>query len=144
MTKLPTNVVTEDDLIEWDRLKKELQAVKAKEILLRMKIFNFYFPEPKEGTNSIPLAEGWVLKAVAGYDRKVDIGAWPAIQAALREAGITHPEALVKYDPLLVVSEYRTLTEEQLHIMDQALIIKPSSPQMEIVLPKKAAVPKAK
>ena len=46
----------------------------------------------------------------------------------------THPE---DFDQR--IKEYRELTAEQTQLFDQCLIVKPGSPALEIVLPKKRA-----
>lgn len=138
MTELPKNTVTQEDLTKWYELKEELARVKASEMLLRQKIFAGYFPAPVEGTNDAPLADGYVLKGKYSITRDVDPGAIGALKDQLLEAGIK-ADALVQYKPSLVLKEYRTLTKEQQDLFDQCLIVKPGSPALEIVLPKKAA-----
>lgn len=136
MTEIPPNVVTQDDLNEWYRLQAELKRIKASEMLLRTKIFGFFFKAPVEGTNDAPLADGWVLKGKYNITREVDPGALGAMTDKLREAGVVI-EKLVQYKPSLVLREYRELSDVQRHLMDQALIIKPGAPALEIVLPAK-------
>jgi hypothetical protein len=137
MTNIPANTVSQEDLAEWYRLQEELKKIKASEMLLRQKIFAFYFPAPKEGTNDAPLDGGYVLKGKHTINREVDPGALGALKDKLLEAGIK-ADALVQYKPSLVLKKYRTLTEEQHQLFDQCLIVKPGSPALEIVSPAKA------
>ena len=137
MTTIPANTVSQEDLHEWYRLQDELKKIKASEMLLRQKIFGAYFPSPAEGTNSAPLAEGWVLKGKHTINREIDPGAFGAMKTRFAEAGI-RADDLVQYKPSLVLKEYRTLTKEQHQLFDQCLIVKPGSPALEIVLPAKA------
>ena len=137
MTSIPNNAVSQADLAEWYRLQEELKRIKASEMLLRQRIFGAYFPSPVEGTNSAPLADGWVLKGKHTINRDIDPGALGAMKEQFAEAGIS-ADALVQYKPSLVLKEYRTLTEEQRQLFDRALIVKPGSPALEIVLPAKA------
>lgn len=137
MTSIPNNAVSQEDLAEWYRLQDELKRIKASEMLLRQKIFGAYFPSPQEGTNSAPLADGWVLKGKHTINREIDPGALGAMKEQFAEAGIS-ADSLVQYKPSLVLKEYRTLTEEQRQLFDRALIVKPGSPALEIVLPAKA------
>lgn len=137
MTNIPANTVSQEDLAEWYRLQEELKKVKASEMLLRQKIFGAYFPSPTEGTNSAPLADGWVLKGKHTINREIDPGAFGAMKEQFAEAGIA-ADSMVQYKPSLVLKEYRTLTEEQRQLFDRALIVKPGSPALEIVLPAKA------
>lgn len=137
MTSIPNNAVSQADLAEWYRLQEELKRIKASEMLLRQKIFGAYFPSPAEGTNSAPLADGWVLKGKHTINREIDPGAFGAMKEQFAQAGIA-ADSLVQYKPSLVLKEYRTLTEEQRQLFDRALIVKPGSPALEIVLPAKA------
>ncbi len=145
MTNLPANTVTQADLEEWYRLQEQLKKIKASEMLLRQKIFGFYFQAPVEGTNSAPLADGWVLKGKHTINREVDPGALGAMRVPDTETGKSRFDAaginvdkLIQYKPSLVLKEYRTLTDEQQKLFDQCLIVKPGSPSLEIVLPAKA------
>ncbi len=68
--------VTPAELAKWFLLKKQLSEVKTAEMLMRSRIFKFFFPTPEEGTNTHPLKDGTgaELKAVHSIDRKVDEG----------------------------------------------------------------------
>jgi len=136
MVQIPENAVTEADLSTWYNLQLELKRIKAAEILLRTKIFNSIFTKPKEGTNSFELSEGYVLKGKYTLNREIDIGTFQALRQQFEEAGI-YPDSLIKWEPDLKIKEYRELTEEQMKLFDQCLIIKPGSPALEIVLPKR-------
>jgi hypothetical protein len=139
MAKIPENTVTQDDLNKWSQLQTQLGLLKAEEALLRSKIFKAAFPNPVEGTNTYPLSQGWVLKATYPISRKCDVASLVALAPELREAGIKL-EDVVRYKPELAVGEYKKLTDEQRHLFDRVLEIKPGSPQMEILLPKRAVV----
>jgi len=136
MTEIPENKVTQADLSAWYEMSQELKKLRAKEMVLRKKIFDGAFPDPKEGTNNYELADGYMLKAQYKLDRNVDPGALDALKDKLRENKI-NPDSLVQYKPSLVIKEYRHLTEEQHKLFDQCLIVKPGSPSLEIVLPKR-------
>lgn len=137
MAIIPEHQTTEKDLAEWYRLSAELKQLRAKEILLRKKIFGAYFPNPKEGVNKYDLEDNYVLKATHKLSRDIDEGALDAITPQLfNEYGI-RTEDLVKRKPELKLKEYRKLSEEQALIFDQALIIKPTTPSLEIVKPKR-------
>lgn len=136
MVEIPQNQVTQEDLAAWYQMSQELRTLKAKESLLRKKIFGSAFPDPKEGTNNYDLADGYVLKGQHVLNRDVDIGALDALKPKLREEGV-NPDNLVKYKPELKKAEYNKLTQEQKQLFDQCLIIKPGSPSLEIVLPAK-------
>lgn len=125
-------------LEEWRLAKAEVDSVKpiiAKEQELRKQVFTAFYPAPKEGTNTIDLAEGWRLKGVYKLDRKIDEAALPAVAEQLREMGV-NVDTLVKWTPDLKTATYKELTAEQRAVFDQALIIKPGTPTIELVPPK--------
>lgn len=139
MVELPANTVSNADIAEWYKIKEKMAKLKASEALLRTKIFKGLFTNPVEGTNTLPLNDGTgaELKATHIINRSVDEGALDALKEELRKNKIKVSD-LVRYKPEVVISEYRKLTEEERQLFDQALIIKPGSPQMDVVIPKKA------
>ncbi len=140
MTQIPANAVTQEDLNAWSEMQKQLGALKSAEMLLRTKIFKGLFPNPVEGTNSVPLGtEGWQIKAKYPINRKPDVALLTARAQELREAGIPL-DSVIRAVPELATGEYRKLTDEQRHLLDQVMEIKPGSPALEIVLPKRAKV----
>lgn len=140
MTAIPVNAVTQEDLNAWSEMQKQLGALKSAEMLLRTKIFKGLFPNPVEGTNSIPLGtEGWVIKAKYPINRKPDVALLTARAQELRDAGIVL-EDVIRTVPELSTGEYRKLTDEQRNLLDQVMEVKPGSPALEIVLPKRAKV----
>lgn len=143
MSDIPIDVVTPEELAEWYRTKEELGKLKSKEALLRSRIFKFYFPDPAEGTNSRELGDGTgaVVKGTYVINRSVDQGALDALREAQKVADSNayaiNLDVLVVWKPELKISEYRTLTDEERNWFDQALVIKPGSPQVEVVIPKR-------
>lgn len=134
--EIPQKTITQADVEEWYRLQDELRKVKTKEMLLRKKIFEAVFPEPKEGTNSVELGDGYVLKGKHVINRTIDEGSLQAMSKELQEAGINTDE-LIEWKPSLKTREYRKLTAEQIHLFDQVLIVKDGSPGLEIVQAKR-------
>ena len=140
MSAIPANAVTQEDLNAWSQLQKQLGDLKSAEMLLRTKIFKGLFPNPVEGTNSVPSGtEGWVIKAKYPINRKPDVALLTARAPELRAAGIVL-EDVIHTIPELATGEYRKLTDEQRHLLDQVMEVKPGSPALEIVLPKRAKV----
>jgi hypothetical protein len=136
MVAIPKNDVTKEDIATWYKMHQQLGKLKSAEMLLRNKIFKGLWLEPVEGTNKYELDKGFVLKATYPITRKVDIALLTTMSPELRTAGIM-VDNLVKYKPELVVAVYRTLTTEQQQSFDRILEIKPGSPQLEIVQPKR-------
>lgn len=136
MPELPKNTVTQADLFLWYEMQEQLKKLKAGEMLLRKKIFDFYFADPKEGVNSYAMPDAYVLKGTYVINREVDPGGFEALRPTLEKANVS-PDKLVVFKPSLVVKEYRTLTAEEQKMFDQCLIIKPGAPSLEIVKPAK-------
>lgn len=130
--QIPGNEVTQKDLETWYQLQDTLKKMRQQEMILRQKIFQHYFPEPKEGTNSAELPDGYVIKGKYGYSREIDVGELQALGEKFAGAGI-NAEALVQWKPSLRVREYKQMTAEQRSLFDQCLVIKPNSPTLEIV-----------
>jgi hypothetical protein len=129
--------VTQIDIDAWYKLQAELAKIKDAEMVLRKKIFKGLFPTAHEGTNTLQLAEGWVMKATLPYTRKVDIALLTNLTPMLRTAGIPMDD-LINYKPELVKAIYNTLGEDHRKLFDQILETKPGSPSLEIMLPKSA------
>lgn len=132
----PVAIITQADMDKWYNLQKQLEQIKAEEMDLRKKIFAYYFTQPKEGTNTVPLDAGWVIKGMYKINRTVDLPLLTAHMADLRKKKI-NVEALIKYTPELVTAEYRKLDEKQRKEIDAVLKISVGSPSLEIVLPKR-------
>lgn len=128
--------VSQEDLNSWFAACQALEAAKAAEIVLRRKIAAFFFRDPKEGTNKVPLADGWVIKMQHVVNRTVDVAALTNLGDEFAKAGL-RTDVLLKYKPEVQIANYRTLTDEQRNLFDQALTIKPGTPQLEIVKPKR-------
>jgi len=122
-------------LSEWQGVANHLATLKAREMELRKELFAFAFPNPLEGTNKVDLPEGWLLKGVYKLDRSVDEAAFNAIKDQLRAINV-NPDPLVRLKPELAVRDYKALSDQARGIMDQALIIKPGAPSLELVAPK--------
>lgn len=152
MTLIPPPAVDAATLAQWYETKKQLDALKAKEMLLRTRIFRFYFPEPKEGTNTVVLPDTYQLKGTRVVNRKIVDEAMQALchrptigmdghgnalygPSKLEAAGI-RTDMLIKWKPELAITIYRELTAEQQHLVDQMLLIDDGSPQLKIDPPK--------
>jgi hypothetical protein len=151
MTEIPHTPVTQDTLAQWFKAKRDLAALRVNEMLLRKLIFSHYFPSPKEGTNTVTLPDAYQLKGTHVINRKLveesmqaltyrpQIGADPQGGAIfgpskLEEAGI-NPSQLIKWKPEISITVYRELTEEQMHLVDQMLLIEEGSPSLDITPP---------
>lgn len=139
MSLIPPNTVTQQDLADWYNTKAQLNELKTREVFLRRKIFGFYFPEPTEGTNTFVLPDGYQVKGKHVIDRKVDEAALTLLTPQLQEKKIII-DNVIRNKPELAKRAYDALSDEQRHLFDQCLIIKPSeTPGLEIVPPAKRA-----
>ena len=122
-------------LWEWNNLSDELDRVKAKEMAMRKELFGEIFTAPTEGVNKFELPGGWKLNATYKLDRKPDEALLHGTLTKLAERGVEVAD-LIKITPSLSVSAYKKLSEADRKLMDEALIIKPASPSMELIAPK--------
>lgn len=141
MSEIPPDTVSYQDVIRWYQMKEELAKLKQNEMLLRQRIFRIMFVAPTEGTNTVQLStlgvtDDHVLKAAHKISRTVDVAAYTALTPKFQEEKLPLGE-LVDWKPELRVGAYRKLTEEQRQLFDQALTIKPGSPELDVMLPKK-------
>lgn len=133
--------VTMQELVEWEKMTRELAILKEKEMTLRKRVYRTFFKDPKEGTNTHQLGEGWLLKAQRKIDRKVDIGTLQALSAEnalFWQHGINANE-LIDWKPELKIKAFKSLPEDKRKIFEQCLIIKDGSPQVDITLPARIA-----
>lgn len=146
MSVIPENTVTDADIALWWETQQQLSKLKATEALLRNKIFKHWFPAPVEGTNSLPLPDGFVAKGVYKINRDVDEAALKLYTSSqvvegvpagpsVFEAHQISVDALIRYKPELNIRAYRALTDEQRKIFDQALTIKVGMPDLKISPP---------
>lgn len=148
MTTIPVPAATPEDIGAWYTVKKELDALKAKEMLMRQHIFKTFFPTPKEGTNTVVLPDTFQLKGLHTINRKIVEEGMQALcyrpqlsegvfgPSKLEQAGVS-PAVIIKWKPELSIAAYRELTQEQQHLVDQMLLIDAGSPQLKVEPPAK-------
>lgn len=120
-------------VMEWYHINEQITALKAKEMVLRKELANHYFPDPTEGTNTQEMPDDWKLKATFKYNRNIDKAALPAVLEKLPEGT---EDKVIDYKPSLKLRAYKALTETHKEIFDEALVIKPGTPTLELVPPK--------
>lgn len=140
MDTKPEVEASQKEINEWYQLQIDLAKLKQKELELRLKIFGTFFKEPKEGSSTVPFSDGWVLKAEYPINRTFDVAALTTLLPTFREAHLPVKE-LIRNKPELSLSNYRKLSDEQRKLFDQALVIKPGTPQLEFVIPKRPTAP---
>lgn len=129
----------------WQESKGQLDECKEREAALRKAVFELEFPSPTEGTQRIPLGNGYHLKAVypMRYEcPKDEQKSYTNVELGLEELEKLGPEAgfvadrVIKWVPEVQIKEYRTLKPEYKTIIDKFVVIKPGAPQLEIEEPK--------
>lgn len=134
---LPEAQMTQEQFDRWFQLRDLIATLKQEEYFLRQILVRTFFPDWKEGTNRFTFPWGGVLVAQFGYDRKVDEASLDALRPELRKGKIPVDDLFIP-KPHLAVRVYRTLTDEQRVLVDQALDIKESSPQVKLLTDPKA------
>lgn len=125
----------------WQKAEKELETIKTAEMNLRKLIFGECFPNPKEGTNSLELGAGYILKGTHKLSYSVtnnDAVCTKALEA-IHDTGNEGPfiaERLIKWKPELSTSEYKKADDKYKKLLEPCLTIKPGSPSLELVAPK--------
>lgn len=141
MAKIPEQVVmTPEQAFEqlqvWYGMQQQLGDLKTAEVLARERMASFYFPNWTEGTNRLPLGDGFDLVAVLGYNRNVDEAALNALGPAdlktIQDLGIPMAELFVqKWE--LRTGAYNTLNDKQRAFVDALLDIKPATSKLSIM-----------
>jgi len=141
-------------LAEWERLKKLIEETKELELSFRKYVVDRAFPDKHEGTNTIPLNNGYSLKAKVNYN--YNLADNDTVEKALdriAKIGNNGPfiaDRLVSWKPNFLLTEYRQLVEDSEHsepmIADPAkailkevttmLTITEAAPGLEIKEPK--------
>lgn len=117
-----------------------LAPLVEEEAKLRKAVIEAAFPdgqENHEGTNNLEIWPGWILKAVVKISRQVDEAAWPAIKEELRKRNVP-VDFLIRLKPEVALKVYRDLREDERKVFDQCLVIKPSTPNLQL-LPKEGS-----
>lgn len=127
---------SQEEINEWYVVQQRLAVDSVREMELRKKIFGTFFTEPKEGVNTFPMTDGYVMKGTYKINRKIlvaDLDLWlPDFQQAKLPI-----DALIERKPSLNASAYKKLEKEAQELFDNVLEIKPGAPTLEIVKPKK-------
>lgn len=131
-------------LAEWQDKKNELARVQEEERQLRAEIIALFSNQKDamaEGTENVPTVQGTIkIKHSLNYK----LGNPDLVDRALdeieksQEGGNVIAERLVKWEPKLLVSEYRLLNEAQKKMIDKVLTITPSAKSVEFEPPRGA------
>lgn len=124
-------------LIEHATAAKNLAEWKAKEMELRTKVAEAFFPGGvKKGVNAYEIDDGFVLKITGSENIKVDEAKIPEIMKKVKTEFKLTPE-IWKTKVELKVGNYNALPAEVKEVINDCLTISAGSPSIEIVKPKK-------
>lgn len=147
----PWDAMNEDQLLmEWDKLKKSIEVIKATEMDLRKHIVNRAFPKKEEGMNTKELGNGYELKAGVKFNYNLadndTVENCLAKVASLGNQGPFIADRLVSWKPSFLLTEYRQLEEDKekgnqfaievLKAIEPMLTISEAAPTLEIKEPK--------
>lgn len=130
-------------LAEWESRKKLLEVSKEREMVFRKYVVSRAFPNADEGTNTLPLSNGYELKASIKYNYVLDPDN-KKIEACLDKLAATDNEGsfiadrIVSWKANLSLKEYRELAPKYKHIIDEIITINDAAPTLEIKAPKGA------
>lgn len=136
----PFEQMTRDQqILAWDAAKKELDALKEREMFMRKHIVNSVegVDTSVVGTQNVDLGNGWKLKAVIKESYKLDTDA-DKVEDALDALEDWQADRLVKWTPTMSVSEYKKLDPEAKAAIDAVLTVSMASPTLSLVPPKGA------
>jgi len=125
-------------IIAWNETKKELDAIKEREMIMRKTIIESAAPEfdPEAvGTQNVDLGNGWGLKAVIKHTYTLDKDN-DKVEGFLDGLEEWQADRLVKWSPRLMKSEYDQLDNTAREAMNEILTIKLASPTLTLVPPK--------
>ena len=144
------HLTNDEKLMAWNKLKLDIEDLKADEMDLRKLIVRSAFPEAVEGTNTIELGNGYKLKGVVKYNYKLPDN--DAVEAGLKKLetlgneGAFIGERLISWTPNFLLKEYRLLEDDAekgskfandaLAIIHSFLEITEAAPTLTITEPK--------
>jgi hypothetical protein len=124
-------------LAQWTEAEQNCAMWKAKELRLRTEVIAQFFDTSKDqGTEHFELGNGYKLTAVKklNYTLTNKNGETVAALQALRP---DTAQRLVSWSPTLSKTEYDRLSSNEKMLLTNALTIKPATPSLELVEPKK-------
>lgn len=126
--EIRAKIAERNGILSW------LEKGKAREMELREELVSFFCPVRKEGTNTVT-GDGFEIKVGHKVSRKLDTAALDAVMAQFPEGHAARVVGnLIQYKPALVLEFYRTLSEQDRKIFDQALTISDDgAPTLEII-----------
>jgi hypothetical protein len=135
------NQASRDEIIQkWIDAQTDLAAAKELEMQLRKQVTELCFPDPLAArTQNLELGKGYVLKLESTVTHKLDKANVDSVLSKIEkqfEEGKFIAARLVKFDPILSVSEYNKLDAKVKKIFDAVVTITPAAPKLTFIEPK--------
>jgi hypothetical protein len=108
----------------WYNAQAELKAARDREAAERRALSGYFFTDPAEGTNRLDIGGGYDLVMKRGISRSVDEAALENVTASKAKKLKLNLDELFPTKPVLNVTAYRELTDEQRLFVDSLLTIK--------------------
>lgn len=128
-------------LNDWYELSEQAAVLKAKENEARRALVAKFFPDAKEGVNTLSIAYGKVLKANVPVTRTVDDPQLEALKKLATSEGrvsvLSLCDTLFTYKPSLAVGEWKDLSDDERKLFADVITEKPGMPSLSIETPKK-------
>lgn len=122
-------------LDEWIKASAYIESIKPwieAERQLRKRVVEAFFANKGEGTHYYDLPDGEKLKAVRRLERKVDAAALVALRDELNAIDLKSGD-FTQIQLFLNTRTYKKLPLAHQRVIDRALEIKESSPQLEVI-----------
>lgn len=119
-------------IAEWNQIREWMAKGKAREMELRRELVSLFVPNPKEGTNHVQ-GQGFAVTIGHKVSRELDEAALDAVMPQLPEH-LRVVGTLISYRPKFDLKVYRSMSDDERKIFDQALTIKEGAPELEIIV----------
>lgn len=135
------NQLSRDEVIQkWIESQTDLAAAKELEMNLRKQVTELCFPDPLAArTQNLELGKGYILKLESTVTYKLDKPNVDAVLSKIEkqfEEGKFIAGRLVKFDPILSVSEYNKLDPKVKKVFDAVVTTQPAAPKLTFIEPK--------
>lgn len=120
-------------LTTWYEADRVLRQAIANESAARTALAALAFPTGKEGTENLPVGNGYILKGTFRINYSLDSN---RVEEVFKPLPRQIAQSLVKWDAKLRAGAYKALEPAHKAIVNQVLTIKPGMPALELVQPK--------
>jgi hypothetical protein len=117
-------------LANWCELKRVSALYKEQESEARAAVVKAFFGTLGEETKEL-LTSGVLLTATGKINRRIDEAALDAVMKEM-PTNFQRAGALIDWKPVLVTKGYKLLTKQHRKVFEQALILTPGTPTLDI------------